>query len=136
MRKLTVSRMSERYAQTVLTFRITYIHSSLLFRDTRLPKTSIRITFYWYRFAAVLVKYCRVALIMKIMPDRVCSHGCSHSQKCTRFVSTPGGFCTVRSEGDKNFNREKFCTTVSFQNQPDWKFVLTLKLVGRLGAVL
>ena len=26
MRKVTVSRMRERYAQTVLTFRITYVH--------------------------------------------------------------------------------------------------------------
>jgi len=30
MRKVTVSRMRERYAQTVLTFRITYIYCGLL----------------------------------------------------------------------------------------------------------
>lgn len=102
-----------------------------------LPKTPIRITFYWYRFAAhkiggflVLVNYCRVALIVKIMPDWVCNHGCSHSQKCTGFLSSPGRFCTVWSDGDKNFNREKFCTPVSVQNQPDWKFLLTFTLVA------
>jgi len=30
MRKVTVSRMCERYAQTVLTFRITYVHLSFI----------------------------------------------------------------------------------------------------------
>lgn len=77
-----------------------------------------------------MVKYCRVALIVKIMPDRVCSHGCSHSQKCTRFSSSPGRFCPVWSDGDKNFNREKFCTPVSVHNQPDWKFLVTFALIA------
>ena len=103
----------------------------------RLPKTSIRITFYYYGFAApkiggflVFVKYCCVALIMKIMSCRVCSHECSHSQKCTRFSSSRGRFCTVWRDGDKNFNREKLCTTVSVQNQPEWKFLLTFTLIA------
>jgi hypothetical protein len=103
----------------------------------RLPKVSIRITFYWCRFAApkiggflVLVKYCRVALIVKVLPDRVCSRECSHSQKCTWFSSSAGRFCTVWSDGDKNINRGKFCTPVSVQNQPDWKFLLTFTLIA------
>ena len=33
MRKGTVSRMRKRYAQTVLTFRITYVYVSILYRD-------------------------------------------------------------------------------------------------------
>ena len=32
MRKVTVSRIRERYAQTVLTFRITYVSHSYTFR--------------------------------------------------------------------------------------------------------
>ena len=37
MRKLTVSRMRERYAQTVLTFRITYVYTNTHYSQYRNP---------------------------------------------------------------------------------------------------
>ena len=47
-----------------------------------------------------------------------------------KILSSPGRFCTVWGDGDKNFNREKFSTPVAVQNQPDWKFLVAFALIA------
>jgi hypothetical protein len=112
--------------------RWSQVHSSPVFHGIRLPRTAVEncILFveiccaeYWEFL--VLVKYCHVALTVNIMPGMVYSHVCSHSQNCTRLTSSPGRFCTLWSDSDKNINREKFCMPVSVQNQSAWKFCHT-----------
>jgi len=60
MRKVTVLRMRERYAQTVLTFRITYVYSDnlLLLWQCNLGA---------YNKLCVYIKLCRLALFTDVL---------------------------------------------------------------------
>ena len=64
MRKVTVSRMRERYAQTVLTFRITYVEAkhnfSSRFSVLRVTQTDVSTVQNFFFFSAYVFTYSAV----------------------------------------------------------------------------